>query len=487
MIAGMLVVGTAAMWGVNQIHQDFGVTVRGFRELRSVYEIGFHISTAQSSLRAQPPNRAEALASVRMAIAVLSGGDAGSQSTPLPLSLWLDENRSAGQALLADLQESEIILAGEPRSADVNLPLDRSMQQLGNLSNAIGATIGQREQAVASERRFALLTDAVIALLITAAALWIGRRQYLAVMNPLDRLADVARRIAGGDLARRLDLSGDAEFAALAKVFNRMAGELQELYHGLEEKIAAASKELVRTERLASVGYLAAGVAHEINNPLGIISGYAERSLELIGRGLDENNSTKVAGAIRVICEQAFRCKEITDRLLMLARPSAMGRCSVSLRGIAEEVLANIAGLPRYADRKFQLQSDPQQELTITANPGELKQVVLNLLLNAVDATQPGSGQIFISLQKHEHVVELSVSDNGRGMTPQTLQRVFEPFFTDKRSEPGTGLGLSITHAIVQDHGGRITTESAGLGLGSRFTVILPIETEGGALADVRN
>jgi signal transduction histidine kinase len=83
--------------------------------------------------------------------------------------------------------------------------------------------------------------------------------------------------------------------------------------------------------------------------------------------------------------------------------------------------------------------------------------------------------------------VELSVSDNGRGMTPQTIQRVFEPFFTDKRSEHGTGLGLSITHAIVKDHGGRITSESAGLGLGSRFTVTLPVTTDGGAVANSRN
>ena len=127
------------------------------------------------------------------------------------------------------------------------------------------------------------------------------------------------------------------------------------------------------------------------------------------------------------------------------------------------------------------------QDLTVTANPGELKQVLVNLLVNAIEATQPGSGRILISLERHERVVELSVSDNGRGMTSQTLQRVFEPFFTDKRSEHGTGLGLSITHAIVQDHGGRITTQSAGPGQGSRFTVILPTTTDGGALANLRN
>jgi two-component system NtrC family sensor kinase len=228
-------------------------------------------------------------------------------------------------------------------------------------------------------------------------------------------------------------------------------------------------------------------VAHEINNPLGIIAGYGERCLALIERGLDEGNSAKVTNAVRIICEQTFRCKEITDRLLMLARPSAEGRCAVSLRTIAEEVLANIGGLPRYADREFHLQSDPEHDLSVTANCGELKQVVLNLLVNAVEATQPRSGKILVSLERHERVVELSVSDNGRGMSCETLQRVFEPFFTDKRSEHGTGLGLSITHAIVQDHGGRITTESAGLGQGSRFTVMLPATAEGGALAKLRN
>ena len=108
------------------------------------------------------------------------------------------------------------------------------------------------------------------------------------------------------------------------------------------------------------------------------------------------------------------------------------------------------------------------------------------LLLNAVEATQPGSGEIQIGLHRQQSGVELSVSDNGRGMTAETLARVFEPFFTDKRSQHGTGLGLSITHAIVQDHGGRITAESAGLGRGSRFSVILPATLDGGPLADAR-
>src|SRR6185369_10914403 len=114
---------------------------------------------------------------------------------------------------------------------------------------------------------------------IIAIAVLIGVSQYRGVMRPLRRFSSGVRSIAGGNFRRRLVIAGDDEFAGLAQDFNRMAAELDGLYRELEDKVATKSKELVRSERLASVGFLAAGVAHEINNPLGIISGYAELSL----------------------------------------------------------------------------------------------------------------------------------------------------------------------------------------------------------------
>jgi len=124
----------------------------------------------------------------------------------------------------------------------------------------------------------------------------------------------------------------------------------------------------------------------------------------------------------------------------------------------------------------------PDESMEVVANPTEMKQVLLNLTVNALEAVPPDRGEVRIGGRRSGEWVEVSVEDNGKGMTPETLEQVFEPFFTAKRGagEPGTGLGLSITHAIVESHGGRIRAESSGPGKGSRFTVRLPAKPAAG-------
>jgi signal transduction histidine kinase len=144
---------------------------------------------------------------------------------------------------------------------------------------------------------------------------------------------------------------------------------------------------------------------------------------------------------------------------------------------LTHEVVSSLGGLHRFADRRITIQteSDP----TVFASEGEMKQVIMNLLVNALEATTPLSGQVHVAIVRGEHSLELSVSDNGRGMSSETRLQVFEPFFTHKRSDrPGTGLGLSVAHAIVSDHGGTIEAHSDGIAMGSRFVVRLPISQE---------
>jgi two-component system, NtrC family, sensor kinase len=285
-----------------------------------------------------------------------------------------------------------------------------------------------------------------------------------------------------------------------------MAEELDGFYHELERKVAEKGRELVRSERLASVGYLAAGVAHEINNPLGIISGYAEYSLaelERGGNGASKHNGdssstpglertredpgpvvTEVTKSLRIICDEAFRCKTITQKLLSLARGGDEARKPVSLLAVANEVASIVGGLHEHRDKRLIVRASEQPSEAagdgmVVAVEAEMKQVLLNLTINALEAVDPDRGEVRIELRRSGQQVELSVTDNGRGMTPATLERAFEPFFTEKRGvqedgRRGTGLGLSITHAIVQDHGGTITAHSEGPGRGSRFIVRLP-------------
>jgi signal transduction histidine kinase len=286
---------------------------------------------------------------------------------------------------------------------------------------------------------------------------------------------------------------GGAEFKDVAVYFNGLARELAGLYRNLEQKVIARSRELVRSERLASVGFLAAGVAHEINNPLSVISGYAELAGKglrrvMLGGGEDgsaidgpqaEVEAEALAAALEaqgIIRDEAFRCKEITSRLLSLARGGGDGRETLCLDEVARQVSVLTKGLKNYRDRRVILDFDQAHALQVVANPTEMKQVLMNLTVNALEAAPADRGEVRIGGRRSGSWVEIFVEDNGKGMSAGTLEHVFEPFFTAKRGagEPGTGLGLSISHAIIESHGGRIRAESNGPGRGSRFTVQLP-------------
>jgi signal transduction histidine kinase len=341
----------------------------------------------------------------------------------------------------------------------------------------------------------------LIALTISVA---VHVRQYRMLVLPLLWLRDEMRRSAADNHSQPVRLRGEREFKDVATFFNGLARELAELYRGLEEKVIAKSRELVRSERLASVGFLAAGVAHEINNPLSVISGYAELATmrlrrlmlgetgpgeESINDEAEAESLAKTLEAQGIIRDEAFRCKEITSRLLSLARGGSEGRQSLYLDEMAQQVSVLTKGLRNYRDRKVVLEFGAADRLEVLVNPTEMKQVLLNLTVNALEAVLPDRGEVRIGGRRFGEWIELSVQDNGRGMSKDMLEHIFEPFFTAKRGagEPGTGLGLSITHAIVENHGGRIHAESGGPGRGSRFTVRLPAKKipAGAALAGV--
>jgi signal transduction histidine kinase len=237
----------------------------------------------------------------------------------------------------------------------------------------------------------------------------------------------------------------------------------------------------VRSERLASVGYLAAGVAHEINNPIGIIAGYAEFCLQQLAKQNGKDAVAEAEKSLRVINDEAFRCKQIVQKLLTLARPGEESRGNISLGQVASDVVSIVTGLRQFQDRRIDLRVHEADDLRVVASEGEMKQVVLNLTLNALEAVDGTGAPVSIEVRRSGDVVELCVTDSGKGMTSEVLERAFEPFFTAKRgsARPGTGLGLSISHAIVDSHGGRIAAQSAGPGKGSSFTVQLPAANGG--------
>jgi signal transduction histidine kinase len=472
MLLGSLTIGIGAMIAINGLHEDLGSAVQGYRQLRQLFDVGFVASKARDAMTANPPQPPRAIAALQAALTDLNARS-NANSIDGPPAKWTDESaRDHCRTLLSNAIYE--ISHGSMSAPSLNLLFAR----MSKITEAVQANIAATQAAGDHKQKLAMWSIAALCAAVVLGAVAIGIRQYRRVIDPLATIGEGAREFARGEFSTRIEFAGDREFVALANDFNHMADELSALYRDLEQKVAVKSKELVQSERLASVGYLAAGVAHEINNPLGIIAGYGERAMQQLSIGLDDTSLPRAQKALAVICEEAFRCKQITDRLLSLARPASQATQIVSIATIAQEIVSTLSGLGTVGNRKLQLRVHPQTDSSVHANEGELKQVFLNLIINALEAVDPASGEVKIHISRNGDDVQLEVTDNGIGMSPETLDRIFQPFYTEKRGQrPGTGLGLSIAHTLVNNNGGRITAQSAGQNLGSRFTVHLPAAT----------
>jgi len=474
LVLNLLVVSSVAWWGLNGLGREVDVALNEYRKLKAVYEIGPNLARARAMIESGEPADPRVYRELQNA------------SVKLSLLLRDDELEAGKMTLLKDLLRwiAENDYDIKPPSPDHQILVINSvigfLAKLGTQSSAI---IEEAQRTATARRQATILIVGLVSASVTLAAFAVAVWQYRSVMRPLGTLRSGVKTIAQGQFSKRLDTAGDREFAELAHDFNQMAAELDELYRELEAKVAAKSKELVRSERLASVGFLAAGVAHEINNPLGIMSGYAELSLRKLKNKAPDAGEHAVR-SLEIILDEAMRCKRIIQKLLSLVRggggPAGEEvREKVSIGQVVSDVAEIVQGLPRYRARKIETETSGDG-LAVMGRETELKQVLLNLVINALEATDPKKGVVKIATTRQGDRVNLAVADNGKGMNQDTLDHIFEPFFTNKRGvtesneERGTGLGLSITHAIVQQHGGRIHAHSAGPGKGSRFTVELP-------------
>ncbi|MEM9411044.1 MAG: HAMP domain-containing sensor histidine kinase [Planctomycetota bacterium] len=302
------------------------------------------------------------------------------------------------------------------------------------------------------------------------------------IFQPLEVLVNGSRIVARGRYNHRIELETRDEMAELAGALNAMTKNFQQIKSDLNQKVRERTKEVVRSEKMASVGFLAAGVAHEINNPLASIAWSAESLESRIQEILDPSESrSQIETAsqiddmkkyLRRIQDEAFRCKGITSALLDFSRMGDTKKQSTNLAEIVQTVIDMVRPLSRYRGRHIEFKSDPT--INALVNSQELKQVALNLITNSLDSVSEG-GHVKIRLEKDSDNAVLVVSDDGCGMDDEVLQHLFEPFFTRRRDGQGTGLGLSISYQIIQEHGGQIIPRSAGPGMGSSFTVKIPL------------
>ena len=342
-----------------------------------------------------------------------------------------------------DFQTSVVpaILAGNRAGvAELGEKLEAVVDQVVAVNAKLNDGFEKRSRA-ARERAERLRGQAVVAtiacfalaiFLAAALGLWLTRT----IVRRVESLRRGARRVGKGDLEARIELAGHDEFAELASSFNQMASSL-----------AREQAALVRSQKLASIGQVAAAVAHEINNPLSVILGYAKLLRDDPGAHADE---------LRIIHEEARLCQRIVQELLDLARPHRLEVQSVDLADLAREAVSRLSDAGALRDRRIEVASDGA--VVVAADAGKLRQVIANVLMNAAEAT-PDTGRISIDARiDHERGV-LTISDDGPGIAAEVRDQIFEPFVTTKLN--GTGLGLAIAHAIVDAHGGRISIASS--------------------------
>jgi signal transduction histidine kinase len=379
--------------------------------------------------------------------------------------------------------------------ADPNGPGRRVLQddevkkQLRELNDTAGDLVGQLYRDC--KRRFEVAqNDAQLSLTIELVTTGVGvvlligllRFFYRWIFYPIRDLQQGVGRVGQGDFDHLIKVQSGDEIEDLAAAFNDMTGRLREMYTDLARQVNERSRQLVRSEQLAGVGFLAAGVAHEINNPLASIA-FCSEALE---RRLTEvlnacgQQTGPVGGDIevvrkylRLIQQEAFRCKEITQRLLEFSRGGERRREPTDLGELIQGVLDVAKHLPNCKGKR--LVFTPPARLVAWVNAQEIKQVVLNLVVNALDSMEEG-GALTITTRQRDGMAELVFADTGCGMTGEVLENIFEPFFTRSRTGKGTGLGLSISHRIISQHRGEIEAVSPGPNQGSTFTVRVPLQ-----------
>jgi signal transduction histidine kinase len=328
---------------------------------------------------------------------------------------------------------------------------------------------------LASPGRLAAVGALVAVFVVWGASSMLVRR----VARPVERILDAARDLQErapaalpvlGDSGIGLDraaLAFERTARALAEERERLAAKVAELT-AANAALAEARASLARSEKLATVGRLAAGIAHEVGNPLGAVAGYAD-----LARGrLPPGSDPQLADALDRIAAAAARIDRIVRDLLDFARPTALEVQPVHLPGAVDAALRLAAIQSRFKGVESAVDL-PAGLPAVLADERHLSQVILNLLLNAGDAMR-GSGRVTVSARREGGFVALTVADTGPGIPPEDLPRVFDPFFTTKEPGEGSGLGLAVSHSIVESMGGTIDAGSPPGG-GAAFVVRLRV------------
>ena len=360
-------------------------------------------------------------------------------------------------------------------------PRDQKVLGVLDISLSLAAT----DKSIKKIRGTTILLMAITILTVSAIIVLFIQR---AVYRPVRELVDGTTRVAAGDFNHTIPSHSEDELGQLAESFNKMTQrlkkadrEIKDLVKNLEKKVEKRTNELktvqyqlLQSEKLASIGKLAATIAHEINNPLNGILTYTKLIERKTSDGaLKKDDIPKFRSYLAIMERETERCSTIVRNLLDFARqrePSL--KTDVDINAVMDEALSLLANQIALQEITFKKGFD--QLPSIMADPMQLRQVFLNIILNSCEAMEDNATlTITTEFLKKEQVVKVEIADNGVGIAEEELSKIFDPFFTSK--EKGTGLGLSVVYGIINSHHGTIQVESKE-GEGTTITITLPTE-----------
>lgn len=378
---------------------------------------------------------------------------AGDERAEEIAALIARSDRSFREIVLPAVQRNERHRASELHELTEG-PVERVVALNGELNHSLEAAseaAQKRAGRIRSTARFAVLVCFALAIV---AALGVGGYLLRSISRPVAVLRAGAERIGRGDLSGRIAVPGNDELAHLARTFDRMA-----------EDLATRQAELVEASRLASIGQVASGVAHEINNPLGVILGYLRLLRREPGSGEREE--------LRIIEDEARQCQAIVAGLLDFARPVRLQLGPVKLDEIVSEAVSRLEDSGQTDGVHVHVDTSPPVE--ISADESKLRQIIVNLLGNAIEAARDGKAtetRVDVSWRAGEGQVTIRIDDRGPGIPAALRPRLFEPFVTTRAR--GHGLGLAIARSLARAHGGDIELDERPGG-GVSAHLIIPL------------
>jgi two-component system NtrC family sensor kinase len=383
-----------------------------------------------------------------------------------------DGSRAVGTRIMEEVY-NQVIINGQPwigRAYVVNNWFITAYEPIEDMDHhRIGILyVGISEQKyidIKSEAIFVFLTITIIGALVSMLlSYYIARR----ISGPIDRLVSASREVASGNMDAKVESRSNDELGELAISFNTMAAALKQRDEKLKEY---TTSKIMESERLAIIGQLAAGVAHELNNPLQGIVSYSHLLLESMP------NEEWSRGNVEKIVTQANRCRDIVRGLLDFSRQRTIEKRLYDVNMVLKECVSLLENQAVFHNIEIVSNLDPKLPLVVF-DPSQIERVFMNIIINAAEAME-GKGKLVLmtKFDPLENLVEIGFKDTGPGISKENLEKIFSPFFTTKDPGHGTGLGLAISYGIVKEHKGTISVESQA-GKGTTFIVRLPVTSE---------